>query len=118
VPLLRILPASQDTHTFIASHPRDCVRKKKPGSEAIASEPGISFVIVLLDFAGGTKIVYGVGLFPGELGEFAAEVAVVGGCLEDGTTQVQALQNVVGAHVEDLSDSLGQLFVGDLAGAA
>ena len=72
----------------------------------------------MLDFAGGAEVVCCVCLFPGELGEFAAEVAVVCSFLEDRSAQVEAFLDVVGAHVEYIGDGFGQLFVGDLACSA
>ena len=70
-----------------------------------------------LDLGGGAQVGHGVGLFPGELGQLAAEVAVAGGLGVDGTLEVQTLGDEVGAHVEDFTHGLGQHFVGDLAGA-
>src|SRR6185503_12677642 len=46
-----------------------------------------------------------IGGFPGELGLFAAEVAVGRGLLEDGTLQVEHLDDALGTQVEVLGTS-------------
>jgi hypothetical protein len=55
--------------------------------------------------------------FPGELGLFAAEVAVGGGLAVDGAQQVQHLDDALGAQVEVGFHQLGDFVVGDHARA-
>src|SRR6266849_1539357 len=54
-----------------------------------------------------------VGRLPGELRLVAAEVAVGGGFLVDGTQQIEHLDDALRAQVEMLLHQLGELFVGD-----
>src|SRR6266566_4226124 len=58
-----------------------------------------------------------VGRFPCELGLSAAEVAVSGRLLVDGSAQVQALDDALGSEREVLPDQLGELNRAQLAGA-
>ena len=58
-----------------------------------------------------------VGLFPGELGLGTAEMAAAGGFAVDRPTQVEVLDDPGRGQREELSDQVGDLGVGDLAGA-
>ena len=58
-----------------------------------------------------------VGLLPGQIQVVPAEVAVGGYLAVDGTAQVQIPDDGGGTQVKDLADGLGQLLIGDLAGA-
>lgn len=58
-----------------------------------------------------------VGLLPGELGQLAAEVPVIGGLAVDGAAQVEVANDGAGAQVEVLAHQRGDLLIGDDAGA-
>ena len=58
-----------------------------------------------------------VGPLPGELGLGAAEVAAAGGLAVDRPAQVEVLDDPRGGQREVPADQLGDLVVGDLAGA-
>ena len=58
-----------------------------------------------------------VGLFPGEVSVFAAEVTVSSGLSVDRAAPVQVTDDGTRAQVEVFIDDLGDLHVVDLAGA-
>src|SRR5690606_16613528 len=61
-----------------------------------------------------------VGFFPGELAvgpRLAAEVAVAGGLLEDGATEVEVFDDAAGREGEDLADGAFDAVGVDLRGA-
>src|SRR2546429_1489470 len=58
-----------------------------------------------------------VGCFPGELGLFAAEVAVGGGLLVDRAQQIEHLDDALRSQVEVLGDQRRERIIGHLPGA-
>ena len=69
----------------------------------------------VLQTGGSAQCVSLVGPFPGELGFFAAEVAVSSRLRVDRAQQIQRFDDALWTQVEMLGDQCSDLFVGDLA---
>ena len=63
------------------------------------------------------QLVHHVGVLPGQVNVGAAEVTVSGGLLVDGTAQVQLLNDLGRTHIKALVHDVGQLLLGEHAGA-